>query len=74
MVGDINIYEAVSKLSETMGTFYFSQAYILGQKGLRILKTGVPLRTAPSISHPSSHPPSPLSNIDNPRFDTFSFE
>ena len=35
------------------------RSYNLGQKGLRILKTGVILRTTSSISHIVSHPPPP---------------
>ena len=43
-----------------MNAVFRIMAYNLGQKGLRILKTGVILRTTSSISHIISDPPPPL--------------
>ena len=51
----------------------YTSYYNLGQKGLRIIKTGVTLHTTPSISHPSSHHLPATTNVDKPRFDTLCF-
>ena len=47
----------------------YSAIYNLGQKGLRILKPGVILRTTSSISHIISYPPPPTTKVDKPRVD-----